>query len=375
MRVAQEVALGRPQPDPGQRVGDPGLLVAGHAVHPQPLGHRLVDGVPRVQRAGRVLQHELHLAAVGLQRPRRRSAAARRRRATWPADGRSSPSRVRASVVLPQPDSPTSATISPRPSCEVDAVDGPRRLPAAGPEGRRTARPPRATGPPDVTAATSEPTCTQAAACPGPAGRSRTSSVRQRVDGLRAARVERAAGGQVAGPRRVARQAAAARTGPPGRRSSGTRPTAPGCTGAGRGRAPRADGPSSTTRPAYITASRSQVVPSTDRSWLITSRPSAEVADQRGEQVQHLRLHHHVQRRGRLVGDDQPRAAGQRHRDHHALLLAAGELVRVRRRQPRRQPHLAEQLARPGRPRRARWRPGRAAASARRSAGRCAAPG
>ena len=34
------------------RVGDP-------AVDPQPLGHRLVDGLPGVQRAERVLQHQL----------------------------------------------------------------------------------------------------------------------------------------------------------------------------------------------------------------------------------------------------------------------------------------------------------------------------
>jgi hypothetical protein len=35
-------------------------------------------------------------------------------------------------------------------------------------------------------------------------------------------------------------------------------------------------------------------------------------------------------RRRRLVGDDQARLHGQRHGDHHALALAAGELVRVR---------------------------------------------
>ena len=70
VRVAQEEALGRAQPGPRQRLGDqlPRSSPA-HAVDPQALGHRLVDGVPRVERAGRVLQHQLHLAAVGLQRP------------------------------------------------------------------------------------------------------------------------------------------------------------------------------------------------------------------------------------------------------------------------------------------------------------------
>ena len=98
-------------------------------------------------------------------------------------------------------------------------------------------------------------------------------------------------------------------------------------------------------------------MPSTDRSWLITTRPTPEVADQAGEQVEHLRLHHHVERGGRLVGDDQPRAAGQRHRDHDALLLAAGELVRVRRREPRPAADLLEQLADPRVARRAGCRP------------------
>ncbi len=47
------------------------------------------------------------------------------------------------------------------------------------------------------------------------------------------------------------------------------------------------------------------------------------------DQVQDLRLHGHVQRGGRLVGDQQLRVARQRHRDHRALAHAAGELVRV----------------------------------------------
>jgi hypothetical protein len=54
--------------------------------------------------------------------------------------------------------------------------------------------------------------------------------------------------------------------------------------------------------------------PTTDRSWL---------------QLEDLALDRDVQRSGRLVGDQQLRLAGERHRDHHALLLAARELVRV----------------------------------------------
>ncbi len=47
------------------------------------------------------------------------------------------------------------------------------------------------------------------------------------------------------------------------------------------------------------------------------------------DQVQDLALDRHVEGRGRLVRDQQLRPAGQRHRDHHALPHAAGELVRV----------------------------------------------
>ena len=47
------------------------------------------------------------------------------------------------------------------------------------------------------------------------------------------------------------------------------------------------------------------------------------------EQLEDLRLDGHVQRGGRLVGHEELRFAGQRHRNHDALLHAAGHLVRV----------------------------------------------
>lgn len=47
------------------------------------------------------------------------------------------------------------------------------------------------------------------------------------------------------------------------------------------------------------------------------------------EEVEDLPLHGDVQRGGRLVGDEHPRPAHQRGRDHHALAQPAGELVRV----------------------------------------------
>ena len=56
-----------------------------------------------------------------------------------------------------------------------------------------------------------------------------------------------------------------------------------------------------------------------------------ELALQVGEQVQHLRLHRDVERRDRLVGDDQRRIQHQRARDRDALPLAAREHVRIAR--------------------------------------------
>ena len=47
------------------------------------------------------------------------------------------------------------------------------------------------------------------------------------------------------------------------------------------------------------------------------------------EELQDLRLHGDVERGRRLVGDEEVRAVGERHRDHHALALAAGELMRI----------------------------------------------
>ena len=55
------------------------------------------------------------------------------------------------------------------------------------------------------------------------------------------------------------------------------------------------------------------------------AEPLLQVLQQRED----LRLHGDVERRGRLVGDQQIGLVGERHRDHHALALAAGKLVRI----------------------------------------------
>ena len=55
----------------------------------------------------------------------------------------------------------------------------------------------------------------------------------------------------------------------------------------------------------------------------------AELALQRLQELEDLRLDGDVERGGRLVGDQQIGLVGQRHGDHDPLTLAAGELVRV----------------------------------------------
>ena len=47
------------------------------------------------------------------------------------------------------------------------------------------------------------------------------------------------------------------------------------------------------------------------------------------DQLEDLRLHRHVERGGRLVGDQDRRVVHERHRDHRALAHAARVLVRI----------------------------------------------
>ena len=47
------------------------------------------------------------------------------------------------------------------------------------------------------------------------------------------------------------------------------------------------------------------------------------------QQLQDLRLHRHVERRRGLIGNQQIGIIGERHGDHHALALAAGQLMRI----------------------------------------------
>ena len=62
------------------------------------------------------------------------------------------------------------------------------------------------------------------------------------------------------------------------------------------------------------------------------------------QEVEHLRLHRHVERRYRLVADDELGLGGERTGDPDALALAARELVRIAGRHGRGEPHELQQL-------------------------------
>ena len=76
------------------------------------------------------------------------------------------------------------------------------------------------------------------------------------------------------------------------------------------------------------------------------------------DQREYLRLRRHVERGGRLVGDQDVGLERERHRDHRALPLAAGDLVRIRVEHARRlgQMHRSEHVEDAPAPFRARYR-------------------
>jgi hypothetical protein len=86
--------------------------------------------------------------------------------------------------------------------------------------------------------------------------------------------------------------------------------------------------PSSTMRPAYITAMRSATSTAAPMS-CVTKITQAQLALQFAQQQQDLDLHRGVQRGGGFVGQQHLRVAGQGQRDHGALAHAARHLVRI----------------------------------------------
>ncbi len=87
--------------------------------------------------------------------------------------------------------------------------------------------------------------------------------------------------------------------------------------------------PSSTTRPAYMTTTRSASSAIRPRSCVIRMIAACVSSLRRLQHLDDLRLDRHVERGRRLVGDEHARVVRDRHRDHRALAHAARELVRV----------------------------------------------
>ena len=55
----------------------------------------------------------------------------------------------------------------------------------------------------------------------------------------------------------------------------------------------------------------------------------AEFVAQASQQLEYALLHHYIKRRGRLVRQQYPRLARQRHRDRGALAHPARQLMRI----------------------------------------------
>ena len=100
--------------------------------------------------------------------------------------------------------------------------------------------------------------------------------------------------------------------------------------------------------PAYMTTTRRAISATTPMLCVTSISAMPRSLLQPAQQVEDLRLDRHVERGRRLVGDQQPRIAGDGHRDHHALVHAAGELMRIVSEPARcgRDPDLLEQFGR-----------------------------
>ena len=104
---------------------------------------------------------------------------------------------------------------------------------------------------------------------------------------------------------------------------------APGCSRRVGDCSTCSTGPSSTIRPALMTATRWAIERTSGRLCVTNSIASPSSRCSSAEQLHDGRLHAHVERRGDLVADQDGRADDQGARDGDALALAARELVGV----------------------------------------------
>src|SRR5256886_33250 len=245
-----------------------------------------------------------------------------------PPLGASSPTIRRATVDLPQPDSPTSARVSPwRTSSVTPSTARSSRLPS--PSSTRSSQG-RETSKSRVTAST-----LSNGARMQPAGGLALFSRHQlgtraqaALEALWAARVERAAArDRVEAWHRAfdLREARAPRACRDARNGS-HQPRGIGVPRRMQHVANRAD-----LDDAARVHDRDTICGLGDNSHVVGDQHDrrAPLARDALDERDDLRLHGHVERGGRLVGDQQDRLRGERQRDDHALAHAAGELVRV----------------------------------------------
>ena len=236
-------------------------------------------------------------------------------------------------VVLPHPDSPTRLNVSPGAIAKLTSSTA-RTAP------RRPKSPPL-----PGKSLTSPRTSSSAVMFVRPRRRRRLAGA---DNSARRARDRRAANGRAVAGRtaRIGRRIGAqTRTRAEGRQApgpcqespSGLRPgcwpgmqaSSPrvyGCAGA---RNSAATGACSTMRPAYMTATRSAISAMTPRSCVMSSIERLNRAAHVSQQIEDLRLHGDVERRRRLVGNEQRRFGGEGQRDHRPLPQAAAQLVRI----------------------------------------------
>jgi hypothetical protein len=81
--------------------------------------------------------------------------------------------------------------------------------------------------------------------------------------------------------------------------------------------------------PSFITQTFAAILRTMPRSWVMNNSDMPSRFWTSFKQLDDLRLHRDVERGGRLVGDEQIGLVGERHGDHHALALAAGQLMRI----------------------------------------------
>ena len=306
----------------------------------QRLADLLADPAPRVERRERVLEHHLQPRELARTRAAGRAAGPRcPSKRIVPAAGATMPTAARASVDLPQPDSPTRPTIWPRSTSRL------------APATARTGLEPAALVLDDDVLELERAHCHRAAG-----RRDRRAAARSPARAAAPARGRILRVGAARDGRRSRAGRAAARAAPPGSATSGVA-AASGCGSASR--RPRVYGwrgrPSTSVAAARLddAARVEHGDPVGDR------REDAEVvrdeddrearlAPEPVEQADDPGLDGDVERGRRLVGDEQPRPAGERDGDRDPLAHPARELVRegVQRALRIGDPHLAQQLER-----------------------------